>query len=295
MSLKEKITTGIINKPFFIAVYGQAGIGKSSFGAAFPEPIFLPTEEGTNQLNVARFPKPTSFTEVIEMLNELPLTYKTLVIDSLDSLETLIWRACVAEANDFKIKTIEDFGYGKGYVVAGDKWKQFFDKLNILRDSMNIVLICHSQFKTVNDPFHAQPFDRNDLKLNKSASSLIKESVDAILFATFEVHVKTDKSGKSKAFGDGKRILYTEGRPWFEAKNRYGLPHSIPFSYESFIDAYKKADPSNLDGLIQSINAKILSLASSEHKKAAEKFLLEAGKDLKKLTSANNRLDILLN
>lgn len=296
MTFASKITKGIIKKTIDVTLFGPPGVGKSSWAASFPSPIFITTEEGTNQLDVARFPVPATFKDVLDMLKEIPGEYKTLAIDSLDHLEPLIWRAVVEEAKKpGEIDTIEDFGYGKGYVLALEKWKQFFNEIKKVRDSgKNIIHICHSQVKTINDPRQPQPYDRHELKLNKSAAALVKESVDAILFATFEVHVKTEKSGKGKAFGEGNRVLYTEGRPAHEGKNRYGLPYQIPLSYEAFMEAYNKADPSNAAALVEIIKGKIAALPDETKKVAAQKFLNEAGHEMGKLLSIQNRLDILL-
>lgn len=39
-----EITSGINDKPLKVVVYGPEGIGKSTFAAQFPEPLFIDTE-----------------------------------------------------------------------------------------------------------------------------------------------------------------------------------------------------------------------------------------------------------
>src|SRR5690606_1963689 len=134
-------------------IYGPDGVGKSTFGADAPSPIFLGTEKGTANLDVARFPSPQHFKEVLQAIEELRTSkheFETLVIDSLDWLESLVWEQVCTEHN---WRTIEDPGYGKGYVVAVSEWKKMMQALSRLRDErgLNIVLIGHCHVKTAKD------------------------------------------------------------------------------------------------------------------------------------------------
>ena len=80
------------------------GIGKTSLAAEFPDPIFIQTEEGAGNLELTTFADGplTSAAEVDEAI-ELLLTgdhkFRTVVVDSLDWLEPIIWaRPAVATA-----------------------------------------------------------------------------------------------------------------------------------------------------------------------------------------------------
>ncbi|MDR0869400.1 MAG: ATP-binding protein [Planctomycetaceae bacterium] len=46
MSLLQTIQTGKAQAPPRLLIYGTEGIGKSTFGASAPKPIFIPTEDG---------------------------------------------------------------------------------------------------------------------------------------------------------------------------------------------------------------------------------------------------------
>ena len=63
-----QITRGIIKKPLRVVIYGPEGIGKTTFASQFPNPAFIDTENSTEFLDVARFPKPTSWTMLLEEL-----------------------------------------------------------------------------------------------------------------------------------------------------------------------------------------------------------------------------------
>ena len=50
------ITTGKIDRALKVVAYGSEGIGKTTFAAAFPEPLFIDTEGGTSHMDVRRMP-----------------------------------------------------------------------------------------------------------------------------------------------------------------------------------------------------------------------------------------------
>ena len=54
------ITGGKLIRPQKVVIYGSEGIGKTTFAAAFPDPLFIDTEGGTAQMDVKRLDKPES-------------------------------------------------------------------------------------------------------------------------------------------------------------------------------------------------------------------------------------------
>ena len=183
MKLSE-ITKGGAIQPPRVLIYGPAGVGKTTFAASAKNPIFLPIEDGLGRIEVDAFPRPKNYVEVRAALDELineNHDYRTLVIDSLDWLEPLIW-AHTCEQN--KWQSIEQPGYGRGYVEALRYWREFLDRANYLRDAkkMACVMIGHSAIKRFEAP-DAEAFDRYVIKLQAKACDLVSEHSDAILFA----------------------------------------------------------------------------------------------------------------
>jgi hypothetical protein len=225
-------------KPPRVLIFGPAGIGKTTFGAAAPRPIFLTIEDGLGKIEANAFPQPKNYLEARSALDALineDHDYKTLVVDSLDWLEPLIW-AHTCDQN--KWQSIEAPGYGRGYVEALKYWREFLDRVNYLRDhkKMATVLICHSTVKRFEAP-DAEAFDRYVLKLQAKASDLVAEHSDAIFFANQVVNtIKTEDRGRVRTRGTGKgdRVMYTEERPAWIAKNRYGLPSEMPLDWKTF-------------------------------------------------------------
>ncbi len=242
IQLSELIKTGLQNKPPRVILYGPHGIGKSTFGSHAPDPIFLPTEDGLTNIDVPHFPLPKTLDEAwtyLGMLLKEDHGYKTLVIDTVDWLEALIWtKVC----EDGQVKNIEDFGYGKGYIKALDHWNYLIKGLGRLRDEkkMAVVLLAHSEVKPYNPP-DADPYDRYQIKVHKHGQAKIEEWADAVLFANFQVFVKgsqKDKKGNAKpgkAVG-GDRIIYTQPNPAWRAKNRYDLPEQMPFDFKELLN-----------------------------------------------------------
>lgn len=94
MSLLETIHSGKRQSPPRILVYGTEGIGKSTFASTSPNPIFIPTEDGLDNIDCAKFPLCKTFVEVmsyIDVLQNESHDYRTIIIDTVDWLERLIW------------------------------------------------------------------------------------------------------------------------------------------------------------------------------------------------------------
>lgn len=228
------------HKPPRILIYGTPKIGKSTFGSLADNPIFVPTEEGLDNIDCPSFPVSKSFAEIMDYLGELaekPHEYRTVVIDSLDHLEPLIWKQTLHDnPRDSKgrvVNNIEDYGFGTGYRLAVDIWEKYIAVLEYLRDElgMTIIQIAHAEVKRFENPV-TEGYDRYQVKLQKLAAALIMEESDIILFVNYFVGTTKSKNGfneRVRATGSGERILYTEDRPSFIAGNRYSLPDEIPF------------------------------------------------------------------
>lgn len=237
MSLAS-VRRGAALKPPKIVIYGTPGIGKTTFAASAPDPIFIQTEDGLGLIDAAHFGDVArSYQDVLDAITTLleePHDFQSVVFDSLDQLEPLIWQH-VAERESKK--NIEAFGYGKGYILAAEEFRTFLSGLDALRDrGMTVVVIAHSEIKRFESPEH-EPFDRYQMRLHKLANDIVCEWADALLFASYKVHVVRDQvkgQERSRGAGKGDRVLYTEERPAFRAKNRYRLPAELPLSWESF-------------------------------------------------------------
>lgn len=223
-----------------VVVHGAQKVGKSTFAAGAYKPIFLPLEDGLSGIETQSFPLLTSFGQVMEAVDSLtaPNDFGTVVVDSLDWLEPLVW-AHACQRNGWK--NIEQPGYGKGYIEANADWRLFFDGLNKLRTQYGkaIVLIAHSAVKRFEAP-DVEAFDRYELKLQKGPLGLAIEWADIIGFAQEEVSIKKESNGfntRARGIGTGRRVLHVNAKPSFIAGNRYGMPDTIDLSWNALMGA----------------------------------------------------------
>lgn len=222
-----------------IFLYSVEGLGKTTFASQAPNPIFLFTEEGLGTLDVARFPQIHSTAEALEAIATLykePHDYQTVVLDTADWLETAIWNEIEAKYD------AKDLAYGKGAVIAANKWSEILKGLNALRSErdMTVIVLGHTQIKRFDSP-DTEPYDRYQPKLQDRASALIREWADAVFFGNYRVTVrKTDvgfKKEVSRGITTGERLMHTTEKPSHMAKNRWALPETLPLSWAALTDA----------------------------------------------------------
>lgn len=228
-------------RPPRLVVYGAEGVGKTTFGASCPSPILLPCEDGAANVDCDKFPLIQSYGDFQAALGAVAREehqYQTVVIDTADWLERLVWAdACRKHGKD----GIEDFGYGKGYIVVLDWWRDVLRGLDYLRDErgMAVVVLAHAKIEKFQDP-ESDGYDRYSLKLNKHADALVREWADAVLFATRKTRVEKVGDGptaktKAKPVGKdgGDRVFRCTSGPAAVAKNRYGIAGEIPMTWDA--------------------------------------------------------------
>lgn len=254
----DAVVKGRQQRPLRVLLYGVEGIGKSTFGASAPAPIFLAPEDGTAHLDVHRLPVPTTWEEVIEavrMLAVQPHAYRTLVVDTVDWIEPLLWaHICQRDGK----KDIEDYSYGKGYVAALDQWRVFVAELERMREKtgMAVILLAHSWVKPFKNP-EGDDYDRYELKVHPKAGGLLKEWTDVVLFANWETFAaKDEKTKRVRGVSTGARLVYTTRTAAYDAKNRYDLPESLPLDWGEFCTAVASHQPADPEALASEIRRK---------------------------------------
>ena len=253
MSLLQQIRSGPRHSPPRLLIYGTEGIGKSTTAAQALRPIFITTEDGLDQIDCNSFPLARRFDEVMSAISVLyseEHDYQSVVIDSLDWLERLIWDDVCRE---YGVKSIEkvDGGYAKGYTHALTQWREVLDGLDALRNQrgMAVILLAHTKIEKFEDP-ESVAYDRYSPRLHKHAAAMITEWCDAVLFATRKFRTESEDAGFNRkraiavALGSdgGERILRTVGGPSCIAKNRYSLPSELPLSWQALVAAITQQD-----------------------------------------------------
>jgi hypothetical protein len=233
-----KINKGKVAAPRRVLLYGTHGIGKSSWAAAAPNPIFIQTEDGLSDIGVDRTDLMRDFGDVMTVMGQLysePHDYRTAVVDTCDWLEKLMHTAVARE----KGKTsIEEIPYKAGYLLAVKHWQIFLSSLDHIRRhrGMNIILLAHAKIEKFDAP-DMDTYSRYSPDLHKSASPMVQEWADEVLFARFRVDTIKESEGfnsRAKAVGDGERIVHTCEAPTHMAKRRLLMPDVIQLSFESY-------------------------------------------------------------
>lgn len=239
--MKFKITKGKQKSPIRLVAYGPEGIGKSTFASHFPEPLFIDIEGGTKQLDVARFPTPESWRDLLEEIDaviEEPDICQTLIIDTADRAETLLVAALLEEG---KCSSIEQYGggYGKGYTALQERFqKDLLNRLDrVIAKGINVTMLAHAQMRKLESP-DEPPYDRWELKVSKKVAPIVKEWSDILLFMNYSVKVVEEQNKRNKAVGPAKRVMHANHRPTYDAKNRYGLGDNLPLDFEAIKAVY---------------------------------------------------------
>ncbi len=296
-ALASLVKRGVVSKPLRGLVYGVEGVGKTTFAAGAPNPIFLGNEDGLGRLGCARFDTVRKWQDVksnVRLLLNEEHEYQTLVVDTIDHLESLVWAyTCAAGGKS----SIEDFGYAKGYVAAMEEWRLFARDLEALRDKgMASIILAHCKVAKTKNP-DGIDYDRYEIPLYRSNNvdtpGFFKQWADYVLFATFKTFVTSDKKGdKPKAFGGEQRIAHTSHGAVWDAKNRLGLPKEISFDYPTFEREAFGADAAKERAarLRADIASALEVIADADLSSKTDAWLQKADHSVAQLSEALNRL-----
>jgi hypothetical protein len=250
------IQRGPLHEALRFFFYAPEGIGKSTLAAHSDAPIFIDAEDGTGRLDAARYPfregpgghVPYTYADILAAISDLtssPHEFRTLVIDTMDRVEALLW-AHVCEQysgtrdDSFnkagrKITSLESFGYGKGFQLALDEWRHFCTRLDRLRRErgMTIILLGHTVVRTFKNPT-GEDFDRYQPRIHDKAAGFLKEWCDVVGFCAHEEGVKrlNDDDRKAKGISTGRRFIHLERTAAYDAKTRIPLPSSVELSLD---------------------------------------------------------------
>jgi phage nucleotide-binding protein len=224
-----------VNEGRRILIYGAGGVGKTTLALGLKgKTAFIDLDNSLGKLggqtvnfeNIDILQGVNDWASLIGMLGaEGWEPYNNIVIDTMTMAEQLAVEHTLDTVpnGNSKAKSIEDYGYGKGY---GFVFETFLTLLPILekhsKAGRNIVFICHDCQRTVANPAGGD-YLRFEPRLQDPASGKgsirlrLREWCDDVLFVTYDVSVD-EKSRKAK--GAGLRSVYTQDQLWCMAKSR---------------------------------------------------------------------------
>lgn len=224
-----------------ILVYGEAGVGKTTWACSAPAAVMIQTEEGADHIDVPRLPVCDSYDTFREQLAGIVKedhSYETLVIDSMDWLEPLIEQAVCDELG---IEAIGDLPMGKGYQMLARKWTSVCAGLRLAAEKrgMHIIMVAHAQVRPVYEPGGGDGYDRFSPKLSRKGNAIVSEFCSEILLARIVGRTEQQQQAfgkKAVATGATERRLFCQPLRWLVAKNRLGLPESLPLEWAAFAE-----------------------------------------------------------
>ena len=219
-------------------IYGTGGIGKTSLCALlskYGRTVILDLDRSLNILkaqfeaqgldDIVSIPV-SSFPELIDVLHLSGWDdVKNIVIDSATRVEELIAKHVLKTVSTEKglfVKSIEDYGYGKGYVFIYDAFLRLLDELEVfLWSGVNVIFTAHDCVVNVPNPngddwIRYEPRLQSPPSGKSSIRQRVKEWADIMAFLSYDMSV--DRKGKAKA--KGTRTIYPFEQSFCMAKTR---------------------------------------------------------------------------
>lgn len=235
-----------------LIVYGASGMGKTTLLSMMPDPVFVGLDDGGRKIKNPKTGEPVRAVVGIETFDDFrdALHQKNLwqdcgsiVVDTATKLEVLAGLWVVENVKTEKghtVKSIEGFGYGKGYTHILEQMRLVLQDLDpFVRKGVNIALICQETNYTV---ANAEGLDyiKDGPKLTENKQARIQsefcEWADHVLrigfLDTSVVGAQDAERGKIKST-DTTRCIYAHGARHFFAKSRTLQEPVISFAEKS--------------------------------------------------------------
>lgn len=243
MSLMLPIVKGKSQEPDRILITGKPGVGKSTWAAGSPRPLFIDADTGSHQLDVARI-KPERWSDILDILRDWPDEFQTVVVDSLTSAETLLWRGVLAK---FGADSPSNVQHGAAWTEISSQWMRLRDVLEELQKKrgVEVILIGHVQ-KATNDNPTGPDFMKYELAMRGKDAAPLVAWCSTAGFAEEEIVVdpKTEKARLTP-----NRVLRFRGAA-FDGKCRYAVGDSLALSYAAYAEARERCGVKSPDMLL---------------------------------------------
>lgn len=186
MSILSSVKSGAQHsRPIKALIYSEPKCGKTHLVAGAPGVIFADCERGALGYDVPRL-EVTHYSQIVELVGELTRgdhSYKTLAIDTLDSLERLLAEDLLGAKFD-RAEGLGEVSFGKGWAAAEGRLTKLTGALDALQRQrgMNVVILAHAAKGQDSDPDDEAAWSEWLLRVNKRTSQLFRGWVEDLLF-----------------------------------------------------------------------------------------------------------------
>ena len=220
-----------------VTVTGDAGRGKSSLAATFPNPVFIQFSgerfvplPGTSPVKV--LPTVTTSDQLWDIMKALMTEdhpYKTVVIDSVTTAERMFVEE-ILSADPKKPKSLQQAagGYGAGYGILVSMHARLRRQAAYLVDKrgINVVFIAHADTIRIEPP-NEEAYTSYSLRLDKRTLPFYVDEIDIVAFLKLETHILGDEGERKKAISDGTRVMIAYATAENISKNRFGITQPL--------------------------------------------------------------------
>ena len=227
-------------RPIIMTVIGEPGTGKSTLGALFPKPIFIPTEDGLMDVHggdVHQFPLAERSSDVFDAITVLAKEeheFKTVVLDSITQLNTMFEKEILEADPNAKSFSSAHGGYGSAYNMLADRHRTIRDwmgKLSTVKN-MHVLFVAHSGVEDLALP-DADPFQRYTIaNLHKKSLPTYVGDVDVVAHTRLKTYLRGGEDEKKRAIDSGEREIICHLSASNVSKNRLGIKEPMPFTLE---------------------------------------------------------------
>lgn len=218
-----------------ITICGDAGTGKTSLAATFPNPVFIRAEDGLAAVPGDK--RPDAFPllqkaddlwpQLLGLLQEKH-DYKTVVIDSVSALETLFTKDILERDGRAVTLATALGGYGAGFQALAGMHARVRKAAGLLneRKGMNVIFISHADLETMRLP-DVDDYTRYSLRLNAKSLPPYVDNVDMVAFVRLVSALSGKGEDRKKVISTGDRELVCHATAASVSKNRFGITEPI--------------------------------------------------------------------
>jgi len=229
-------------RPPIITLCGDAGTGKTSLAASFPNPVFIRAEDGVGRIAKGIdapdcFPFVREAEDVLAQLMALlsdKHDYQTLVVDSVTALESFFTADILKRDGRAKTLSTALGGYGAGYDALASMHGRVRKAAGLLneRKGMTVVFIAHADLENMRLP-DQDDYMRWSLRLSKKSLTHYVDDVDMVGYVRLVSALKGGEGDRKKIVSNGDRELVCHATAASVSKNGLGITEPLDFTIGS--------------------------------------------------------------